>query len=124
MGWVEAHERAVEFAESLDDLGDVTVSRLFGGAAIRVNGLAFAFVMGDILYGRTDPSDIEYLKGRGLRPFQFTKSNGQVTMTSYYEAPAEVIDEPERLRAWARRALDAAVAADRRKGDRPRRSRE
>lgn len=120
MGWMESYQRAAELAEQLGRLGDVTVTRLFGGAALRVNGLPFAFVMGDTLYGRTERREIEEYARQGLEPFRFTKSHGEVVTTSYYTAPADALEEPDRLERWARRALDAAIAAQRRKAPPPR----
>ena len=122
MGWKESYERASELAEQLENLGHLSVTRLFGGAAIRVNGLPIAFVMGDVLYGRTRPEDVEECRGRGLEPFQFTKSHGEVVMTSYFSAPAEALDEPELMDAWARRALDAAVSTQLEKSARARKT--
>ena len=102
-----------EFAEHLADLfaefGEVQVRRMFGAHGLFHDGLMFGIVADDTLYLKVDPGHVEPFESRGRR----------VTL-SYYQAPAEVLDDPAQAARWARRAHDAALRA---KAARPRRSR-
>ena len=44
----------------------------------------------------------------GTLPFQYSSRSEKVTVTSYYEVPAEVMEDPDMLSYWAVRAHAAA----------------
>ena len=46
----------------------------------------------------------------GVGPFLYTREGREIAL-SYYEAPAELFDDPDELSAWARRAFEAAIRA-------------
>lgn len=112
-----------EFAEHLADLfaefGEVQVRRMFGAHGLFHDGLMFGIVADDTLYLKVDPGHVEAFESRGLAPFRYESRGRRVTL-SYYQAPAEVLDDPVQAARWARRAHDAALRA---KAARPRRSR-
>jgi DNA transformation protein len=43
-----------------------------------------------------------------MTPFGYTTKDGRTTTMSYWRAPAHLLDEPDDMVAWARRALAAA----------------
>ncbi len=47
-----------------------------------------------------------------FRPF------GEDSAMGYYEVPADVVEDVEQLEPWARKAIDVAAKAKRRKTDR------
>jgi TfoX/Sxy family transcriptional regulator of competence genes len=48
-------------------------------------------------------------------PFSYASASGQVMVAAYYEAPGEVLDDPEGLSGWAADALRAARPVPKRK---------
>ena len=120
MGLDGARTRALEIADHLAGLGAVTVSRFFGGAALLIDGLQFAFVIKGSLYLRVDQESRADFEALGAAPFSYAGRSGPVVVASYYEAPDEIIDDPEELRRWAARSHRAALAG-RERGRGPRR---
>lgn len=106
----ESIARAQEIAAELRPLGVVTVSRLFGGAGLKLDGVQFALVLGGVLYLRVDEASRGAFEAAGSKPFTYTARGRTVTVASYYEAPAATLDDPETLRPWALRARDAQLS--------------
>ncbi len=59
------------------------------------------------LYLKANDVTRNEFESRGLSQFIYT-TRGKTVRLSYYEAPAEVFEEPESMCEWARRALAAA----------------
>lgn len=104
----------------LDGFGPVDMRRMFGGAGLFRDGLMFGLVADDALYFKVGDANRADYADTGAAPFTYATKDGQRRLTSYYQAPAELFDDPDALVAWARKAYDAAVAANaarpRRKG--------
>jgi DNA transformation protein len=103
-----AFDLARDFADRIHDVGPVSISRFFGGAALKVDGVQFGFVMKGSLYLRVDSEGRAAFEAMGTLPFQYSSRSEKVTITSYYEVPAEVIEDPDTLSYWAVRAHAAA----------------
>lgn len=109
--------------EQLEGLGRVRPKRMFGGIGLYCDDLFFALIDDDTLYLKADDSTREEFVKRRLRPFQPFRDKPETSM-SYYEAPADALEDPEALAAWARKAVRVAAAARKppaRTGRRPRR---
>lgn len=94
----------------LAQAGRVTSRRMFGGLGLYLDGLFFALVDDDVLYFKTGDSTRQRYERAGTRPFcpypdQPDKSMG------YWEVPADVLEDPEELAAWAREAMQVALDA-------------
>ncbi len=95
--------------DQLHELG-VSPRRMFGGYGLYHRGVFFGIVSGDQLYFKTnDQNRPDYLES-GMSPFQPSEKQ---TLSSYYEVPAEVIEDGEQLIEWAHKAIAAQEAAKR-----------
>jgi DNA transformation protein len=107
-----------EFAEYLLELlkpfGEVKVKAMFGGFGIYRRDLMFALVADDTLYLKVDEKSRTEFESRGLSPFVY-KMKGKEFSMSYYQAPAEALEDPEEMAQWAKKAYDAAKRAAQRK---------
>ena len=108
--------------EQLAELGAVRAQRMFGGAGLYCDEQFFAIVTDDTLYLRTDPAGREEFTARGMPPFRPYADRPEVSLT-YYQVPADVLEEARQLLAWSRRALAAARTPNRRRGSRAHRRR-
>jgi DNA transformation protein len=99
--------------EVLAPLGPVQIRRMFGGSGIFLDGLMFGLVADDVLYFKSDAETTPAYEAEGLAPFRYARSDGRVTVMSYWQAPERLLDEPDEMVAWARKALDAARRAAR-----------
>ena len=92
----------------MQSLGQVTAKSMFGGYGMYVGDLMFALVADKVLYFKTDADNLPDFEQRGLPPFTYQR-NGKPYRMSYYEAPAEVLDDTEALQSWANKAITAAL---------------
>ena len=86
-------------AEQLGD--DIEARAMFGGYGLYRGDDFFGIVFKGRLYFRTGPlTRKEYVK-RGMKAF---KPNARTTLKTYYEVPADVLEDRETVRAWALKA--------------------
>ena len=62
------------------------------------------------LYFKVDDTNRADYEAAGTGPFVFTSERGQSTM-SYYEVPADILENKEKMSQWALKALDVALVA-------------
>jgi DNA transformation protein len=93
--------------ERLSPLGEVTLRPLFGGHGVYWRETIFAIVSRGRLYLKADEESKGDFVSRGMGPF---RPNEWQTLTSYYEVPPDVLDDPDALLSWAKEAIRAAQA--------------
>ena len=98
--------------EQLGRLPMLRSRRMFGGVGLYGDDLFFGLVDDDVLYLRVDEQSRVHFVTRGSRPLRPFKDKPELSM-SYYEVPAEVLEDAEELAQWARRAPRVAAAAPR-----------
>ena len=102
------------------DFGPVTLRRMFSGYGISADGTNFALALRAGLYFRADEETIPQFEAEGCGPFQYQTRAKTVTVNSYWQLPARLLDDAEELAVWARSALGAAQRAALRKRPRKR----
>ncbi len=98
-------------ADQLSGLGRVEFRRMFGGYGIYRGAAFFGILYQGRLYFKTDATSRAHYTARGMQPF---RPNVKQTLKSYYEVPADVIEDGELLVNWARRALCVDHSVNRR----------
>jgi len=93
--------------ERLAKLPDLEIRRMFGGAGIYAEGTMFGILHANIVYFKTSDATRAMFIDRGMTPFR--PPSGAV-LKSYYEVPAETLDDDADLLQWARAALTVAQA--------------
>ena len=88
-------------AEQLGE--DVEIRPMFGGYGLYRNEVFFGIVFKSRLYFRTGPLTRKDYVARGMKPF---KPNARMTSKTYFEVPADVLEDRETLRGWADKAAD------------------
>lgn len=108
-----------EFKDYLHDLfdpvGPVTVRNMFGGAGVFRDSLMFGLIADEVLFLKVDKENQPDFEAAGSEPFTY-EGKGKPVRMSYWECPADVMEDPEAFGDWARKAYDAALRADRKKG--------
>ncbi|HYH08263.1 MAG TPA: TfoX/Sxy family protein [Thermoanaerobaculia bacterium] len=90
--------------EQLRAVAPVTPKAMFGGVGIYSRGTFFALIANDTLYFKTDEHTrgaYEAASSHAFNPF------GKGTM-SYWELPADVLENEDELRDWMRAAVEVA----------------
>ena len=96
--------------EQLTGLGRVRSKRMFGGVGLYCDELFFGLLDDDVLYLKVDDSNRDDFTGRGMKAFQPFRDKPEYSM-SYYQVPAETIEDAEDLVRWARKAVHVAAVA-------------
>jgi DNA transformation protein and related proteins len=95
-------------------LGEIHTRSLFGGMGILVENRLVAVILDDQLYLHTDENNRSDYTARGMGPFRPYPNAFNLT-TDQYQVPADIVNTPEQLQQWGRRALQASIASARAK---------
>lgn len=102
--------------------GRVTARRMFSGFGLFRDGRMFALAVDETLYLKTDERNRPDFAAAGTRPFTYRRKSRDATVAlSYWQAPAELLEDGDELQRWAEQAWAAALAGPvRRRGTAPR----
>ena len=110
--------------DRFDDLfapfGKIVVRRMFGGEGLFRDGLMFAIVHEERLYFKTSEESRQAFIAEGTGPLFYKFKNAEGVLTSYYELPDWLYDDPDGLAEWARAAFVVALessTAKKKRGD-------
>lgn len=104
----------VEFvAEQLSFLDGLRLRAMFGGHGVYRDMHMFAIIVDDRLYFKADALTRREFEARACCPFTYVARGRTVTL-QYFEAPADVFEDPEVMRLWVDKACAAALRATRR----------
>src|SRR5918993_2496868 len=90
----------------LDELGDVTSKRMFGGVGLYCDDMFFGIIARDQLYLKVDARTRPEYEAAGMPPFK-PYADRPVTM-QYFAVPVGVLESVPELTAWARKAVAVA----------------
>jgi DNA transformation protein len=89
----------------------VSIRNMFGGAGVYADGVMFAILIDDTLYLKADEASGRNFAAEGKGPFTYRPKGRAAVAMSYWEIPERLLDDPDELAAWARRAYEVALAA-------------
>lgn len=95
--------------DQLSSLEELRSRRMFGGYGLYRGDVFFGIISKDALYFKVGAGNLADYQARGMRPFSPYADRPQVSL-SYFEVPAEVLEDADECREWARRAIAAAMA--------------
>jgi DNA transformation protein len=88
--------------------GEVSARRMFGGAGLYRDGVMFGLIADDVAYLKVDDSNREDFIKAGSSAFNPFPEKSKIYVMSYYEIPADVLEDSQLLSQWAERALTIA----------------
>lgn len=92
--------------EQLAGLPAVSTRRMFGGVGLYGADVFFGVIDNDTLFFKVDAATGEKYRQRGMGPFQ--PIPGKPPMNGYYQVPADVLEDPVVLAAWAAESVALA----------------
>jgi DNA transformation protein and related proteins len=101
--------------ELLAPLGPVSARRMFGGVGLFHNGTMFGLIAREELFLKVGDANRPAYETAGETAFTYDTKDGTHTLGSYWRCPPELLDDAETFQAWARQAVEAAIAAARNK---------
>ncbi len=90
--------------EQLSSWGDVSVRRMFGGAGLYRDGTIFGLIADDVAYLKVDDSNRDDFLQAGSAPFAPYPEKDKSAVMSYFEIPADVLEDRDELARWAQRS--------------------
>ncbi|MDZ8119509.1 TfoX/Sxy family protein [Pontiella agarivorans] len=84
--------------------GDVSLRKMFGGAGLFREGKMFGLVADDAVYLKVDDSNREKYEAAGSAPFHPWED--QPMIMSYWELPADILEDRDALPEWAAEAFE------------------
>lgn len=96
--------------ELLSPLGATRARRMFGGHGLYVDDVFIAIIADEVLYLKADAATRPHFEAAGSQPFVYDAKGKRMAM-GYWRAPEDAMESPALMQPWARRALQAALAA-------------
>ncbi len=87
--------------DQLRPLEGVSCRSMFGGYGLYLGANFFGILHEGRLYFRTDETTRESYRSHGMGPFA---PSAKQILKSYYEVPADIVEDQDELAAWAREA--------------------
>jgi len=91
--------------DQLSGVGDVTVRKMFGGFGIYSGGTFFAIISDGVLYFKTNEKTRKRYLDAGTDCFHASEKQ---ILKNYYEVPADILEDPRGLCAWAEESVYSA----------------
>lgn len=88
--------------DQLQGLDKIEARRMFGGFGLYQDETFFGIVHKGKLFFKIDESTVDEYRKRKMKPF---RPNARQTLKSYYQVPADVIEDADELCQWAARAI-------------------
>lgn len=84
--------------DQLADLRGLTCRAMFSGYGLRYREVFFGIIHKGRLYFKVTPETVMRYKEQRMKPFRVTS---KMTLKTYYEVPADILEDAEQLAAWA-----------------------
>jgi DNA transformation protein len=94
--------------DQLATWGEVSARKMFGGAGLYCDGVMFGLIADDVAFLKVDDSNREDFVKTGSSAFNPFPEKAKTYVMSYYEIPADVLEDRQLLSKWAERALAVA----------------
>ena len=88
--------------DQLVGIDDVEARRMFGGYGLYRDETFFGIVHKGKLFFKIDESTVGEYRKRKMKPF---RPNAKQMLKSYYQVPADVIENADELSDWAKKAI-------------------
>lgn len=94
--------------DTLSQFGQIRVKKMFGSYGLYKDNIFFAIISDDTLYFKISEIDKPLYEKHGCKPLCYTKKDGKPIVLSYWEVPADIIENREKFALWVNRAVKAA----------------
>jgi DNA transformation protein len=87
--------------DQLADLRGLSYRAMFGGHGLSCRGKFFGIIHKGRLYFKVTPKTVGRYTEQSMQSF---RPNAKQTLKSFYEVPADIVEDAEQLTAWASEA--------------------
>jgi DNA transformation protein len=107
-------EQADYVLEQLERVPGLTSQKMFGGVGYSSHGLFFGFLhRNGAVFLRVDEANRAEYEARGCTNFhgKISTPGERIKGMPFFTVPEDVLEDPDELEAWARKAITAAETA-------------
>jgi DNA transformation protein len=105
----ETKKLADHYVDQLSDWAKITTRPLFGAVALYRDEHVFAMVWHGALYFKVSKESRGDYEAAGSHALGYVAQGHEHALKSYWEVPADVLEDREQLHEWAQRAWGAAL---------------
>jgi DNA transformation protein len=84
----------------LGNIAGISARAMFGGHGLYLDGVIFGIIADDQIFFKTDKITQAKYEALGSKPFTYAVGKTKSVSMSYWELPAEIMDDPNELRKW------------------------
>ncbi|MCH8821713.1 TfoX/Sxy family protein [Patescibacteria group bacterium] len=95
--------------EVFRDIDGITSKHMFGGWGIYLDGVFFALIGDGQIFFKVDESNRSDYEKHGSKPFVYTGHKGKDVTLSYWELPAEIMEDRDELEKWIEKSVKAQI---------------
>lgn len=95
-------------SDLLRDVPSLAIRRMFSGYGVYQGGVMFGLMSRDILYFKVDEQHRQQFERFDSRPFSYQCQGKQTKLISFWEVPADILEDRIALEEWAEAAIVAA----------------
>ena len=105
------NQTEIDDAEELfSPIGCIRTRKMMGGLMIYADDLPFALYDPDSGYHlKVDDVTRADFEEEGIEPFTFEMKDGKIATMNYYPLPERCYDDPDELKIWGEKGLEAAL---------------
>jgi DNA transformation protein len=96
--------------DQLAALPEVRARAMFGSYGLYSGEHFFGILDEGRLFFKTDERSKADYTARGMRPIAY-ESKGRLVTMNFYEVPPDVLEQPQELAEWARKAIGVAASS-------------
>jgi DNA transformation protein len=101
------------YVDQLSPWAKTITRQMFGAVALYRHDYVFAMVWHGVLYFKVDDDSRKDYETAGSHALGYVSEGEEHALKSYWEVPADVVEDREQLQQWAERAYHAASRARR-----------
>ena len=105
----KTQELADHYVDQLSPWAKITTRPLFGAIALYRHEQVFAMVWHGGLYFKVNDATRKEYEAAGSHALEYVSQGEQHALKSYWEVPADVLEDGAQLQHWAARACHVAV---------------
>jgi len=94
--------------DTLSSFDNTKSRKMFGGYGIYKDDVFFGIISDGILYFKVDDSNRSMYELYGSKQFTYERKDRKKIAMSYWEVPADILENRNELALWAQKAYEAA----------------
>lgn len=88
---------------------------MFGGFGLYQDGIIFGLITDGKLWFKVDEGNRADFEKFGSLPFSYPMKNGKTNTISFWELPADIMENRDQLEIWIQNSVDASLRSKKRK---------